>query len=87
MIELAIDLPLTSFALRVRARIDARAVAILGPKADVINTIGYSYLLRGDLSHARAKFEEAQLKDPDNPTVANNLALVDEAERRHAGVN
>jgi Tfp pilus assembly protein PilF len=65
----------------------ARAVAILGPKADVINTIGYSYLLRGDLSHARAKFEEAQLKDPDNPTVANNLALVDEAERRQKETN
>lgn len=64
----------------------ARAVAILGPKTDVINSIGYSYLLRGDLRRARAKFAEAQAKDPGNPTVANNIALVDEARRRK-GVN
>ena len=63
------------------------ALSIFGPRPEVINNIGYSYLLRGDLRRARAKFAEAQRKDPDNPTIANNIALVDEAARRRKGLN
>jgi Flp pilus assembly protein TadD len=53
----------------------------------VINNIGYSFLLRGDLRKARQKFAEAQAKDPENPTIANNIALVDAAVRRRKGLN
>ena len=63
------------------------AIAIYGPRAEVLNNIGYSYLLRGDLRKARAKFAEAQAKDPENPTIANNIALVDEAAKRRKGLN
>ncbi len=63
------------------------ALSIFGPRPEVINNIGYSYLLRGDLRRARAKFAEAAAKDPDNPTIANNIALVDEAARRKKGLN
>jgi Flp pilus assembly protein TadD len=63
------------------------ALAILGPKPEVLNNIGYSYLLRGDLRTARAKFTEAQRRDPANPTIANNIQLVDEAARRGKGLN
>lgn len=63
------------------------ALAIFGPRPEVINNIGYSYLLRGDLRKARQKFAEAQARDPENPTIANNIALVDEAARRKKGVN
>lgn len=63
------------------------ALAIFGPRPEVINNIGYSYLLRGDLRRARAKFAEAAAKDPENPTIANNIALVDEAARRKKGLN
>ena len=63
------------------------ALAIFGPRPEVINNIGYSYLLRGDLRRARVKFAEAQAKDPENPTIANNIALVDEAARRRKGLN
>ena len=63
------------------------ALAIFGPRPEVINNIGYSYLLRGDLRRARLKFAEAQAKDPENPTIANNIALVDEAARRRKGLN
>jgi Flp pilus assembly protein TadD len=63
------------------------ALSIFGPRPEVINNIGYSYLLRGDLRRARAKFAEAQAKDPGNPTIANNIALVDEAARRRKGLN
>ena len=63
------------------------ALSIFGPRPEVINNIGYSYMLRGDLRKARAKFAEAQAKDPENPTIANNIALVDEAARRKKGLN
>ena len=65
----------------------SQALAIFGPRPEVINNIGYSYLLRGDLRKARVKFAEAQAKDPGNPTIANNIALIDEAVRRRKGVN
>src|SRR5436305_5343130 len=45
------------------------ALAIFGPRPEVINNIGYSYMLRGDLRKARLKFAEAQAKDPENPTT------------------
>ncbi len=63
------------------------ALSIFGPRPEVINNIGYSYLLRGDLRRARQKFAEAQAKDPENPTIANNIALVDDAARRKKGLN
>jgi tetratricopeptide (TPR) repeat protein len=63
------------------------ALSIFGPRPEVINNIGYSYMLRGDLRKARQKFAEAQAKDPENPTIANNIALVDEAARRKKGLN
>jgi Tfp pilus assembly protein PilF len=63
------------------------ALAIFGPRPEVINNIGYSYLLRGDRRRARQKFAEAQAKDPGNPTIANNIALIDEAARRKKGLN
>lgn len=63
------------------------ALALLGPKPEVLNNIGYSLLLRGELRAARAKFREAQVRDPQNPTIANNLQLVDEAARRKKGLN
>jgi Flp pilus assembly protein TadD len=65
----------------------AEALSIFGPRPEVINNIGYSYLLRGDLRRARQKFAEAQSKDPENPTIANNIALVDAAARRKKGLN
>jgi Flp pilus assembly protein TadD len=63
------------------------ALTIYGPRPEVLNNIGYSFLLRGDLRKARHKFVEAQTKDPDNPTIANNIALVDEAAKRKKGLN
>ena len=63
------------------------ALDIYGPRPEVLNNIGYSFLLRGDLRRARAKFAEAQRHDPENPTIANNIALVDEAARRKKGLN
>ena len=63
------------------------ALSIFGPRPEVLNNIGYSHLLRGELRQARQKFAEAQAKDPGNPTIANNIALVDEAAKRRKGLN
>ena len=65
----------------------SQALTIYGPRPEVLNNIGYSFLLRGDLRKARAKFAEAQTRDPENPTIANNIALVDEAVKRRKGLN
>jgi Flp pilus assembly protein TadD len=61
-------------------------LAILGPRPEVLNNIGYSHLLRGDFRGARAKFAEAQRQDPGNPYIANNIRLADEAARRRKGI-
>jgi Flp pilus assembly protein TadD len=65
----------------------SQALTIYGPRPEVLNNIGYSFLLRGDLRKARAKFAEAQTRDPENPTIANNIALVNEAVKRRKGLN
>jgi Flp pilus assembly protein TadD len=61
----------------------AQALKILGPTPELLNNIGYSYLLRGDYVRAREKLLGARAKDPDNPYVRNNLALLEKSERRN----
>jgi Flp pilus assembly protein TadD len=53
-----------------------RAATLLGKRPEVYNDIGYSYLLRGDLLHAREYFLKAYEMDPSNPVIANNLAML-----------
>jgi Flp pilus assembly protein TadD len=57
----------------------AQAIALAGPTAEILNNQGYSYLLRGDHRRAREKLLAAQAKDPSNPYIQNNLALLDES--------
>ncbi len=47
-----------------------KAIGIAGPTAEILNNQGYSYMLRGDSSRARAKLVAAQRKDPQNKFVA-----------------
>ncbi|MGA2125978.1 MAG: tetratricopeptide repeat protein [Xanthobacteraceae bacterium] len=61
----------------------AQALKILGPTPELLNNIGYSYLLRGDYVRAREKLLAARAKDPDSPFVRNNLALLEKSERRN----
>jgi Flp pilus assembly protein TadD len=44
-----------------------------------MNNQGYSYLLRGDHRRARKTLLAAQMKDPANPFIKNNLDLLDES--------
>jgi Flp pilus assembly protein TadD len=57
------------------------AIKLQGETVQILNNEGYSYMLRGDLKKARAKFAAAYAKEPDNPTVINNLHLLDSSSR------
>ena len=49
----------------------------LGATAAFLNNRGYSYLLRGDRTEARAHLQRALQAAPRNATVQNNLVLLD----------
>lgn len=57
------------------------AIKLRGETTQILNNEGYSYMLRGDLNRARAKFQRAHELDPENPTIINNLHLLDESSR------
>ena len=59
----------------------AQAIRLGGETVQIMNDQGYSYMLRGDLTRARRKFAKAYELDPTNPTIANNLALLNGSRR------
>jgi Flp pilus assembly protein TadD len=59
----------------------ASAVRLAGETTDILNNEGYSYMLRGDFPRARQKLLLAQAREPENPTIANNLRLLDSSSR------
>jgi Flp pilus assembly protein TadD len=62
----------------------AQVLKILGPTPEVLNNLGYSYLLRGDYRRARSKLAAARNLDPTNPYILNNLDLLDRDARGKA---
>src|SRR5580765_3377936 len=59
----------------------AQAIRLGGETVQILNDQGYSYMLRGNLSAARRKFERAYSLDPGNPVIANNLQLLNGSRR------
>ncbi len=59
----------------------AAAIRLAGETVQILNDQGYSYMLRGNLNAARRKFEKAYTLDPTNPTIANNLVLLNGSRR------
>ena len=59
----------------------AAAVKLAGHTPSILNNEGYSYMLRGDLRRARAKFDDALRLDPNNATTINNLALLNQSTK------
>ena len=57
------------------------AIKLQGETFQILNNEGYSYMLRGELKKARAKFAAALSLEPDNPVVINNLHLLDASSR------
>jgi tetratricopeptide (TPR) repeat protein len=62
----------------------AQVLKIIGPTPEVLNNLGYSYLLRGDYRRARIKLAAARDLDPNNPYIQNNLDLLDRSVRGKA---
>ena len=57
------------------------AIKLVGETTEILNNQGYSYMLRGDLVNARKKFLKAYEREPNNPTIANNLQLLNSSTR------
>jgi Flp pilus assembly protein TadD len=57
---------------------------LAGGTAQYYNNIGYSYMLRGNLTAALASFRKAMKLDPDNAVVANNIQIIASAARARA---
>lgn len=57
------------------------AIRLTGETTQILNNEGYSYMLRGDLVTARKKFLQAYAREPNNPTIANNLKLLNSSSR------
>jgi Flp pilus assembly protein TadD len=53
------------------------AIHLVGETTALLNNRGYSYMLRGDLVSARREFLKAYEREPGNPTILNNLKLLD----------
>jgi tetratricopeptide (TPR) repeat protein len=60
--------------------------ALVGRTPAILNNQGYSMMLRGDFAHAHTILAEAQAKEPGNPYIANNIALLAEAIRTKKAV-
>jgi len=58
-----------------------QTLRLAGPKPEILNNQGFSYILRGDFKHAQEKLLAAQARDPNNPYIQNNLALLEESAR------
>jgi len=59
----------------------AQAIRLKGETVQILNNQGYSYMLRGNLDRARRKFLKAASLEPGNPTIRNNVLLLDASQR------
>lgn len=59
----------------------AFAIKLAGETTQILNNQGYSYMLRGDLVRARQKLSKANAREPNNPTIVNNLQLLDSSRQ------
>ena len=57
------------------------AIGLVGETTAILNNRGYSYMLRGNPVAARREFLKAYKREPGNPTVINNLRLLDGSKR------
>ncbi len=54
-----------------------QVLSLRGRSAEILNNLGYHYMLRGDLQKARSHFQEAARKDPGSPHIQGNMRLLE----------
>jgi Tfp pilus assembly protein PilF len=59
-----------------------QAMKIAGQTPEILNNLGYSYMLRGDYRRARETLLQAQAQDPGNPYIHNNIELLEASFRK-----
>lgn len=59
----------------------SQAIRLTGETVQILNNLGYSYALRGDLAKARQKLMKAYQMEPTNVVVLNNLELLKSSRR------
>jgi tetratricopeptide (TPR) repeat protein len=62
------------------------AIRIVGRTPEILNNLGFSYILRGDFTRARKTLREALVKDPENPYIQANVRLLEESNRDGKGI-
>jgi Flp pilus assembly protein TadD len=60
-------------------RVYASLHKLTGGTAQYYNNVGYSYMLRGNVSAALTNFRKARSLDPENVVVANNIQILQNA--------
>lgn len=60
-------------------RVYASLYKLTGGTAQYHNNVGYSYMLRGNVTAALTNFKKARALDPDNIVVANNIQILQNA--------
>lgn len=58
-----------------------KAQELVGATPSLLNNLGYSYMLRGNLDKARQTLASAYAGDPGNPYIKNNIALLERSAR------
>lgn len=53
------------------------AIKLVGETTEILNNLGYSYMLRGQFVTARRYMMKAYAREPNDPTIANNLQLLE----------
>lgn len=65
-------------------RVYASLLQLSGATAQYYNNVGYSNMLRGNLSAALTNFRKAEKLDPNNAVVANNIQIITSAAAARA---
>lgn len=56
------------------------ALRLEGENYIILNNMGYSYLLRGEVRKARRLFDRARYLAPADPTIINNIAILESGQ-------
>lgn len=57
------------------------AISLVGETPEIMNDLGYSYMLRNDFPTARKYLTQAYEREPNNPYILNNLKLLNASSR------